>query len=83
MSESVWDMTDKPDWNKRVSKQHGVLEHNDWVVAMDAQERLGEQTYLVCQIDLEDNLEHIKQVGLFWDKDKAVEFATRNGAEMR
>ena len=57
--------------NEAVDRQ---LNNGDLLILKDPQERLGHDTYTVAQI-VPDKHERIKQLGLFWERDEALNFA--------
>ena len=57
--------------NETVDRQ---FNNGDLLILQDAQERLGSDTYSVCQI-VADKRERIKHLGLFWERDEAIKYA--------
>ena len=72
---TVHDYSGLKHWAKEVDGWKDEFKHNDVVVSLDAQERLGENTFLVSRVSFQNPHEKLHHLGLFWTKGEAMKYA--------
>lgn len=71
----IHDKTGEWHWSDNVTAWEDKFDHQDLVVSLDPQERLGSDTYAVSYINFNSEHEHVRGLGLFWHEKEAFAFA--------